>query len=268
MGTPMAPNYANLYMAYLEENYIFKFINQPMYYRRYIDDVFMIYQHSKEALEDFQSQLNSLRPTIKFTFEYFTSKVTYLDINIIKFSDKLKVEPYFKPTNTFSYVLSSSYHYKSVFGGIYRGENIRLLRNSSDESTYLENMKQLNECRGYGKVITHYSLEPFCNRNQYLFSRPKPKTETLTIVCTLDQQKKFCNVLKENWAIFSRHQDTRKNLYSKPLAFSYVNHPNIEQKVSRTNIQHIITDPNTTLYSIPTMTIQTVCWRNRPNHQK
>lgn len=65
----MAPNYANLYMAHLEENHIFKLPNQPMYYRSYIDDIIMIYQRSMETLEIFQSQLNSIRPTINFTLE-------------------------------------------------------------------------------------------------------------------------------------------------------------------------------------------------------
>ena len=40
MGTKMAPNYANLYMAHIEKKSIFTYKIQSHYYRRYIDDIF------------------------------------------------------------------------------------------------------------------------------------------------------------------------------------------------------------------------------------
>ena len=225
MGTPMAPNYANLYMAYLEVNYIFKLQS--------IDDIILVYNHSMETLTQLQSELNSIQPTIQFTFEVSTTTVTYLDINVIS---RIRVEPHFKPANTFSYVTSSSHHHMSVFKGIYKGENIRTLRNSTTETTYLETMDFLNhkfENRGYGNIIAHNSLEPFSTRSQHLTSTSKSQSQSLAIVSTLDRDGNFIKAIKDNWNIFSNDQDTRKNLYTKPILFSHTNHPNIQQKVTR-----------------------------------
>lgn len=47
MGTPMAPNYANLFMAKFEEDLIQTYYSstghQPLVWFRYIDDIFMIW---------------------------------------------------------------------------------------------------------------------------------------------------------------------------------------------------------------------------------
>ena len=54
MGTKMAPQYANSFMADLEEKILDKFPNKPIIYLRYIDDIFLIWTHTeKEALNNF-----------------------------------------------------------------------------------------------------------------------------------------------------------------------------------------------------------------------
>lgn len=256
MGTPMAPNYANLYMSHLEENYIFKLPNQPTYYRRYIDDILLIYDHSTEKLTQFQSELNSIRPTIQFTFETSTTTVTYLDINIIKDNNRIRIEPHFKPTNTFSYVKPSSNHHNSVFKGIYRGENIRILRNSTTETTYLQTMDFLKhkfQNRGYINIIARNPPEPFDTRSQHLTATSESRSPSLTIVSTLDRNRNFIKAIKDNWTIFANDQDTRKNLYTKPIRFSHTNHPSIQQKVTRSRIEQTIPSCNSKLYPPPTI---------------
>ena len=102
MGTKMAPNFANLYMAYFEKEYIFNYRIQPLYYRRYIDDVILIWPSTLEELQRFQEHVNQVHPTIKFTFEVSETNLSYLDINIHLEGDTVTVSPYFKKTNTFS----------------------------------------------------------------------------------------------------------------------------------------------------------------------
>ena len=54
MGTPMAPNYANLFMDDLEEGmmkaYFKKTGKKPLIWWRYIDDIFFIWTDGKESL--------------------------------------------------------------------------------------------------------------------------------------------------------------------------------------------------------------------------
>ena len=57
MGTPMAPNYANLFMNEFEQNllndYYKKTGKRPLVWWRYIDDIFCIWTDGEESLRDF-----------------------------------------------------------------------------------------------------------------------------------------------------------------------------------------------------------------------
>ena len=138
MGTKMAPDFANLYMAHFKEQFVFNYPIQPVYYRRYIDDIFKIWNHSQEQLSQFQKHLNEVHPTIKFIFESSRTNLPYLDVSINLENQSCFVKPHFKSTNTFSHVMGNSYHPKSTFKGIYKGENVRILRNCTREEDYLE----------------------------------------------------------------------------------------------------------------------------------
>ena len=71
MGSPLSPILANLYMEYFESSLIPTIPDnlRPKVWLRYVDDVFVIYPHNEDALQEFLNRLNSLAPTIKFTIE-------------------------------------------------------------------------------------------------------------------------------------------------------------------------------------------------------
>ena len=79
MGTRMALSYANLYMASLE-----KLLEtapqqtQPLLWKRYIDNIFMIWQHNNTELTSFLQHINSLHPTIKFQYETSRDSINQL----------------------------------------------------------------------------------------------------------------------------------------------------------------------------------------------
>ena len=50
---------------------------KPLVCWRYIDDVFMVWQHSRESLQQFLGFLNNFHPSIKFTTEYSITKVNF-----------------------------------------------------------------------------------------------------------------------------------------------------------------------------------------------
>uniref|UniRef100_A0A8C3H6A6 Reverse transcriptase domain-containing protein n=1 Tax=Chrysemys picta bellii TaxID=8478 RepID=A0A8C3H6A6_CHRPI len=59
MGTRMAPQYANIFMADLEQRFLSSRPLMPLLYLRYIDDIFIIWTHGKEALEEFHHDFNN-----------------------------------------------------------------------------------------------------------------------------------------------------------------------------------------------------------------
>ena len=65
MGKRFAPNYANLTMAYWEEKNLPKCDKQPSIYLRYLDDIFLIWDHSVEDFDKFFHTLNTAHPNIR-----------------------------------------------------------------------------------------------------------------------------------------------------------------------------------------------------------
>ena len=66
MGSKLAPAYANTFMGKLEKS-ILTGPRKPTYYRRFIDDIFMIWPHSEPELDRFLTHMNEANDSIKFT---------------------------------------------------------------------------------------------------------------------------------------------------------------------------------------------------------
>ena len=60
MGTRMAPQFANLYMAQFEEKYVYPYKpDLEKHWFRFIDDIFLLWHHGEEELEKFLRHLNT-----------------------------------------------------------------------------------------------------------------------------------------------------------------------------------------------------------------
>ena len=66
-GTKMAPAYAKLFMGSLEP--ILAWLGHPyiLLWKRYIDDIFLIWTGTDEQLNTFITNINKVHSTIKFT---------------------------------------------------------------------------------------------------------------------------------------------------------------------------------------------------------
>ena len=51
---------------------------KPRIWHRFIDNVFIIWTHGKDKLEDFLDYINRAHETIKFTAEYSVTEVPFL----------------------------------------------------------------------------------------------------------------------------------------------------------------------------------------------
>ena len=49
---------------------------------RYIDDVFFIWTHGKEKLEEFLKDFNNYHPNIKLTHEFNKESIPFLDLKV------------------------------------------------------------------------------------------------------------------------------------------------------------------------------------------
>ena len=65
MGTKTAVNFANIYMAEIETNLIQQSNTKPREWKRYIDDVFSLWDCNRKDVELFIKEANNFHPTIK-----------------------------------------------------------------------------------------------------------------------------------------------------------------------------------------------------------
>ena len=86
MGSSLGPVLANVWMAHLEESYIYGCEFSPSFYRRYVDDTFCIFRQPDHVAK-FHDFLNSLNPSTKFDIEIeVDGKLSFLDTVVTKSS--------------------------------------------------------------------------------------------------------------------------------------------------------------------------------------
>ena len=89
MGTRMAPNYAIIFMYKIETELLQKSPLQPTFFKRFIDDIFLIWPHGEEQLQKFLKMINTHHKTIKFTEEHSKYQIAFLDTLLYKENGKL-----------------------------------------------------------------------------------------------------------------------------------------------------------------------------------
>ena len=83
MGSPISVIIANLVMENVEEGAISTFLNPPKYWRRYVDDTFVIIK--KTEVDEFHNHINNIEASIKFTIEHETNDfISFLDICVTR----------------------------------------------------------------------------------------------------------------------------------------------------------------------------------------
>ena len=113
MGTTMAPSYANVFMGTLETTCQTKFNSKNIQiWKRFIDDIFIIWTGRPEEFQDFMDKINQIHPTIKFTHEVSKNELTFLDVTVYKrdrfqTQNKLDIKTHIKKTKQL-YVHESS----------------------------------------------------------------------------------------------------------------------------------------------------------------
>ena len=96
MRTKMAPQYANIFMSNLEENFLQNTHNKPLIYLRYIDDIFLLWTHGEEKLLQFYKDFNSEDPDV--TLNHSTEEVNFLDTTVKLKNNTLQTSLYKKPS--------------------------------------------------------------------------------------------------------------------------------------------------------------------------
>ena len=176
MGTKMAVSFANIFMGKVESQILSQSALKPLAWKRYIDDIFYIWNINKGEVTQFIEQANSHHPTIKFTAEVSDAETTFLDTKVYKGErfakeSRLDIKTHFKATETFQYTHFSSCLPPGVKKGFIKGKALRLLRTNSSEASFknaISNFKINLIKRGYHEFLFQQPWQRLHSRREKL----------------------------------------------------------------------------------------------------
>ncbi|XP_053391936.1 uncharacterized protein LOC128554662 [Mercenaria mercenaria] len=170
MGSSMAPAYASLFMGKLETDFLESYHLKPTAWLRFLDDIFMIWDHSLADLKDFIKKLNAHHPTIKFTYNVSENKVSFLDVTVLKNeSNTVSTDIHIKSTDVHQYLEYSSCHPNKCKEGIPFSQAKRYRRIISDDGKFqesLDNLEQYFKNRNYPDNVIKTAFEKVSSSTQ------------------------------------------------------------------------------------------------------
>jgi hypothetical protein len=113
MGSPLSSTMTETYLQYFEELLVKHWLESKeiIFYRRYVDDIFIIFDQRKTNIDMITNHLNKTVPHLEFTHTTeVNNTITYLDLNIQRNTQNLLLSIYRKPTQTDTTIHYTSNH--------------------------------------------------------------------------------------------------------------------------------------------------------------
>ena len=229
MGTKMAVAFANIFMSAVETAILSQSSTKPLEWKRYIDDVFSLWDTNREEIDKFIEHANRHHATIKFTAEISDKETTFLDTCVykgerFKKENILDVRSHFKPTETFLYTHYSSCNPPGVSKGFNKGEALRLLRTNSSKTTFEENNFRVRlRMGGYPRHLVDHILSEvkFTERESALQQRQKTQNKPLPFVTQYHPSvPDLKRIFMEKWH-WIENQPLLREIYKEPPFISY-----------------------------------------------
>ena len=163
MWSPLSSALANIFMEDFENTAIATFHLQPKFWKRYVDDTFVIWPHNNSSLQEFLSHINGLHDRIKFTMEIENNNsIAFLDVLVSKNNSRLTTTVYRKPTHTDRYLNYRSNHHPLIKSGIIKCLRNRALNVCSEGNfpSELNRLYNVFRANGYSSSRVNNSLKP------------------------------------------------------------------------------------------------------------
>ena len=185
MGTKPAPSYADIFMARridkmitsLAQKYAWNNRSPLTIFKRFLDDIFTIFQGTSKNLHKLFDEMNQLHDSIKFTMNHTSSpseaegdrcqcslqiSIPFLDVLCSIQDGKIETDLYRKETDRNMYLLPSSCHPPSCTKNIPYSLCLRIVRICSkpeDRERQFLNLKALMESREYSDMTINRAID-------------------------------------------------------------------------------------------------------------
>ena len=245
MGTRLAPSFANIYMNHFEETHVYIYPFKPTVWFRYIDDIFMVWDHGLDELNTFIQYLNTCNDNIKFSSEISEEKLNFLDVTVKVENQSLVTDLYTKPTDRNTYLPYNSAHPRHCMKGLPYGQFLRIRRICSKEEDFIRHAAkkaaQLIQ-KGYPKEDLLESLLKSHNRDRGMLLKPPvvedTKDEKVDVFLTTTYNKTFPglrNQVESTWDLLGRSSTTR-HISETNLKVSYRRPKNLRDHLVRSKL--------------------------------
>ena len=245
LGTKAAPSYANNYMSKFEDKHVFSYRLQPIFYKRYIDDIFFVWQHGLDELTQFINHLNQCEPTIKFTEEISEKEVAFLDVRVRIQNNRIVTSVYTKATDSHNYLLFTSAHPEKCKTSIPFSQFLRIRRICSSLTDFDKHVLQYSEHflkRGYPpKLIEEAAIKarhtPRHELLQYQRTESTSQDVANILVTTFHPHTdELRNIVTQHWDMLGRNNTTRK-IHQKGLMVGYRRPQNLRDLLVRARVK-------------------------------
>ena len=246
MGTRCAPTVANIFMGHIEKKILDLSTHSSLIYKgfwkRFIDDIILVWTGTEEELQEFIQFINSLHPTIKFTanYNFQTRSAPFLDTNITITGGTISTDLYRKPTHSPQYLLPSSTHPPHCVRNIPYSLAYRIRRICSDEDTFEMRLQELKE------MLTIRDYKPRIIDEAITRVRQIPREEAIRKVIYNQTSSQKINFtihfdprLPKISHIVNKHFDLMKKdslcakIFEKGVQIAYKRHKNIRDILCR-----------------------------------
>jgi hypothetical protein len=113
MGSPISGTVAEIFLQHYEQLYVKHLLEGQFikYYTRYVDDIFIIFDPTKTAVDELTKCSTGIHKNIELKQNLETNKqIEYLDLLISRQADHLEIDIYRKPTTTDLTIQATSSH--------------------------------------------------------------------------------------------------------------------------------------------------------------
>ena len=166
IGTKFAPPYACIFMDKFETEFLATQVFKPRVWLRYI---FFVWTHGEEKLHDFFNGLNEFNPSLKFTYEYSTQRISFLDVIVSKEGNECVTDLHCKATDCHQYLHYDSCHPDHMKKSSVSSQGLRIKRLCSDSERLQQHLSSLKGwfCeRGYPEDDVDEQLQRVKSRDR------------------------------------------------------------------------------------------------------
>ena len=263
MGSKPIPSYANIFMArtidkaikLLAKKYNKDDTEALQLMKRFLDDIFGIFNGSTKMLHDLFDEINQIHPTIKLTMNHTSiadeapevkcdceekSAIPFLDTLCSIKNGRIDTDLYKKPTDRNQYLLPSSCHSKMTTKAIPMSLGLRIVRICSDtdkRDKRMEELKGLLLERGYSEGMVDSALErakKVPRKAALKKVAKKVQTKRPVFAVTYDPRlPSITNLQAKHWRSMVSRDKYLGDVFPSPPLTAYKRQPNIRSHIIR-----------------------------------